>query len=96
MGLLQQTAGRADTQSRAAGRDGAAPGRPEERSATREDVAVVLRLTASMLRDIEAINAGADRAVLANPLLTATTCRRWRAPSPAIARAPRSAPSIAP
>ena len=37
---------------------------------TREDVAIVLRLMASMLRDLEAINAGADRAVLANPLLT--------------------------
>ena len=30
----------------------------------------MLRLMASMLRDLEAINAGADRAVLANPLLT--------------------------
>jgi hypothetical protein len=36
---------------------------------TREDVAVALRLMASMLRDVEAINAGADRAVLANPVM---------------------------
>ena len=38
---------------------------------TRQDVAVMLRLMASMLRDVEAINAGADRAVLANPALAA-------------------------
>ena len=31
----------------------------------------MLRLMASMLRDVEAINAGADRAVLANPALAA-------------------------
>jgi hypothetical protein len=33
-------------------------------------MAIVLRLMASMLRDLEAINAGADRAVLANQLLS--------------------------
>ena len=63
---------------------------------TREDVAIVLRLMASMLRDLEAINAGADRAVLANPLADRATSKGWRAPLPAIAPAPRLAPSIAP
>lgn len=69
MGLLQHSAGRADTQSRiqAAGSLHTGSSRKER---TREDVAIVLRLMASMLRDVEALNAGADRAVLANPLLT--------------------------
>ena len=70
MRLLQQTPGRADTQSRLQAASGAAYRRARRRSARREDLAVVLRLMASMLRDLEAINAGADRAVLANPLLT--------------------------
>ncbi len=39
---------------------------------TRQDLAVLLRLMASMLRDLEAINAGADRSVLANPALVDT------------------------
>ena len=42
----------------------------EEGTHARGLCAIVLRLMASMLRDLEAINAGADRAVLANPLLT--------------------------
>ena len=45
-------------------------GGSSKKERSREDVALVLRLMASMLRDLEAINAGADRAVLANPLLT--------------------------
>ena len=46
----------------------------------------MLRLMASMLRDLEAINAGADRAVLANPLLAGDSRRCARA-YPAIAPA---------
>lgn len=67
MRLLQQTAGRADTQTRLQAAAALYSGGKKERS--REDLAVVLRLMASMLRDLEAINAGADRAVLANPVL---------------------------
>jgi DNA polymerase-3 subunit delta' len=67
MRLLQQTAGRADTQTRLQAASVLYSGGKKER--TREDLAVVLRLVASMLRDVEAINAGADRAVLANPVL---------------------------
>ena len=69
MGLLQQTAGRADSQSRVQAASALHTG-GSKKERTREDVAIVLRLMASMLRDLEAINAGADRAVLANPLLT--------------------------
>ena len=69
MGLLRNSAGRADAQSRV---QAAAPLHTgaSKKERTREDVAIILRLMASMLRDLEAINAGADRAVLANPLLT--------------------------
>jgi len=69
MGLLQHAAGRADTQSRVQAAFALHTG-SSKKERTREDVAIVLRLMASMLRDLEAINAGADRAVLANPLLT--------------------------
>lgn len=65
--LLRHTAARADTQSRVQAAATLYGGAKKERS--REDLAVVLRLMASMLRDLEAINAGADRAVLANPVL---------------------------
>lgn len=65
--LLRHTAGRADTQSRVQAASALYSGGKKERS--REDLAVVLRLMASMLRDLEAINAGADRSVLANPVL---------------------------
>jgi DNA polymerase-3 subunit delta' len=67
MRLLQHTAGRADTQTRLQAAAVLYSGGKKERS--REDLAAVLRLAASMLRDVEAINAGADRAVLANPVL---------------------------
>jgi DNA polymerase-3 subunit delta' len=70
IGLLQHTAGRADAQSRVQAA-GALHTGGSKKERTREDVAIVLRMMASMLRDVEAINAGADRAVLANPLLTA-------------------------
>ncbi len=95
MGLLRNSAGRADTQSRVQAASAAAH-RPSKKERTREDVAIVLRLMASMLRDLEAINAGADRAVLANPLLTGDLegagARLLRRSRPR----PRSAPSIAP
>ncbi len=65
--VLQHTAGRADTQSRV--QAAAALHTPAKKERSREDLAVVLRLMASMLRDVEAINAGADRSVLANPVL---------------------------
>jgi DNA polymerase-3 subunit delta' len=67
--LLQQTAGRADTQTRLQAAAALYAG-TSKKERSREDLAAVLRLTASMLRDLEAINAGADRAVLANPVLT--------------------------
>ena len=54
-----------------------------------------LRLTASMLRDIEAINAGVDARLLANPIV-ADDLSTLAAPSPATAPAPPSRPSIAP
>ena len=66
--LLQQTSGRADTQARLQAATNLVGQKTKERD--REELTVVLRLTASMLRDIEAINAGADRRVIANPLLT--------------------------
>jgi len=69
MGLLQQTASRTDTQSRVQAAGALHTGN-SKKERTREDVAIVLRLMASMLRDLEAINAGADRSILANPLLT--------------------------
>lgn len=68
MGLLQQSAGRADTQSRVQAASALHTG-GSKKERKREDVAIVLRLIASMLRDLEAINAGADRSVLANPML---------------------------
>jgi DNA polymerase-3 subunit delta' len=69
MRLLQQTSGRADTQTRLQAATALVAG-PSKKERSREDLAVLLRLTASMLRDIEALNSGADERVLANPLLT--------------------------
>lgn len=69
MGLLRNSAGRSDAQSRVQAASPLHTG-SSKKERTRADVAIVLRLMASMLRDLEAINAGADRAVLANPLLT--------------------------
>ncbi len=70
IGLLQHSAGRSDSQSRVQGASALhSGGGSSKKERSREDVALVLRLMASMLRDLEAINAGADRAVLANPLL---------------------------
>lgn len=69
LALLRHTAGRADTPSRIQAAS-TLYGGPSKKERSREDLAAVLRLMASMLRDLEAINAGADRAVLANPVLT--------------------------
>lgn len=67
LSLLRQTAGRVDTQRRVQAAAALYSGGKKERS--REDLAVVLRVMASMLRDVEAINAAADRTVLANPAI---------------------------
>ena len=40
---------------------------PSKKERPREDVALVLRMMASMLRDIELLNTGGDMRVLANP-----------------------------
>lgn len=64
--LLRHTAGRADTQSRVQAASVLWSG-SSKKERSREDLAVVLRLVASMLRDLEAINAGAEASVLANP-----------------------------
>jgi DNA polymerase-3 subunit delta' len=68
MMLLRHTAGRADMQSRVQAASALWSG-PSKKERSREDLAVVLRLVASMLRDLEAINAGADVSVLANPVV---------------------------
>lgn len=49
----------------------------KERS--REDIGLILRALASMLRDIEVLNAGADSGVLANPALASDLSRMQRA-----------------
>ena len=69
MGLLQHSASRSDAQSRVQAASALHSG-GSKKERTREDVAIVLRMMASMLRDLEAINAGADRSVLANPSMT--------------------------
>jgi DNA polymerase-3 subunit delta' len=66
--LLRHTAERADTQSRVQAASALWSG-PSKKERSREDLAVVLRLVASMLRDLEVINAGADASVLANPVV---------------------------
>ena len=66
--LLQRTSGRSDVQARLQAATDLVGQKSQERD--RGQLAVVLRLAASMLRDIEAINAGADARVLANPQLT--------------------------
>jgi DNA polymerase III subunit delta' len=42
---------------------------PSRKERTREDVGLLLRMLASMLRDLELLNSGADRSVLANPVI---------------------------
>ena len=66
--LLHETAHRSDAQGRlqvAA----AVVGGGAKKERPRADLAVILRLAASMLRDIEAINCGAGAHVLANPIV---------------------------
>jgi DNA polymerase-3 subunit delta' len=65
VGMLATAARRSDTPSRLNAAATLHTSSKKER--TRHDLAVVLRLMASMLRDLEAINAGADRSVIANP-----------------------------
>jgi DNA polymerase III subunit delta' len=66
--LLMQTARRGDTQTRLQAASALVGAPKKERS--REEMAVILRFASSMLRDIEALNAGADASVLANPIVT--------------------------
>ena len=66
VGMLANAARRTDTQSRLSAAATLHTG-TSKKERTRQDLAVVLRLMASMLRDLEAINSGADRSVLANP-----------------------------
>ena len=67
--FLTQTARRYEAQTRLQAASALfGPSKKEERS--REEVAVILRFASSMLRDIEALNAGADQTVLANPMIT--------------------------
>jgi DNA polymerase-3 subunit delta' len=65
--LLQQAAGRGDAQGRL--QVAATVVGPPKKERAREDMAIVFRLTASMLRDIEAINSGADQRLIANPIV---------------------------
>ncbi len=65
--LLQQASGRGDAQRRLQVA-GAVVGPPKKERA-REDMAIVFRLTASMLRDIEAINSGVDARLIANQIV---------------------------
>jgi DNA polymerase-3 subunit delta' len=67
MQLLKQTARGSDAQTRLQAASTLVGPPKKERS--REEMATVLRLASSMLRDIEALNAGADRSVLANPVV---------------------------
>jgi DNA polymerase-3 subunit delta' len=63
--LLQETAGRPDAQTRLRAASALVSG-TTKKERSREELAGVLRLAAAMLRDIEAINSGADRRLLAN------------------------------
>ncbi len=76
--LLQQTAGAGAmaTRLQAAASLVTTPSRKER---TREDIALILRAIASLLRDIEVLNGGVDRRVLANPALADDLSRLTRA-----------------
>jgi len=52
---------------------------PSRKERTREDIALILRALASLLRDIEVLNGGADRRVLANPAIADDLSRLTRA-----------------
>jgi len=64
--LLRRAAGGADVRARLDTAAALVAG-PSKKDRSREEVSAVLRVAASMLRDIEAINTGAERRVLANP-----------------------------
>ncbi len=66
--LLRETASRSDPAGRLAASATVVAG-PSKKERSRDDLAMILRLTSSMLRDIEAINSGADLRVLANPVV---------------------------
>ena len=68
--LLQQAAARGDAQGRLQAAS-VVVGGPSKKERPREDLAVIFRLAASMLRDMEAINSGADAGLLANPIVAA-------------------------
>jgi DNA polymerase-3 subunit delta' len=67
--LVQQSAGRGDAQARL--QIAASVVGPPKKERPREDLAVIFRLTGSMLRDIEAINSGVAPGLLANPIVAA-------------------------
>jgi len=66
--LLQETARQSDVQARLQVAAAVVGGGPKKER-PRTDLAVILRLTSSMLRDMEALNSGADLRVLANPIV---------------------------
>ena len=66
--LLRQAASSHAAQSRIQAA-GVLSGGPSKKERTREDVMLVLRIMASMLRDIELINTGGDAVALANPVV---------------------------
>lgn len=52
---------------------------PSKKERSREEIAIILRLLASMLRDLEVLNAGGDHAILANPAMADELGRVQRA-----------------
>jgi DNA polymerase III subunit delta' len=66
--LLRQAAAQPGAQSRIQAA-GVLWGGPSKKERPREDVALVLRMMASMLRDIELLNTGGDTRALANPVI---------------------------
>jgi DNA polymerase-3 subunit delta' len=69
LGLIQRAARTTDVRSRLDAAGSIATVKPKV-DRPREEVAMILRMTASLLRDLEALNAGADGAVLANRAAT--------------------------
>jgi DNA polymerase-3 subunit delta' len=75
--LLMQTARRGDAQTKL--QAATALIGPPKKERSREELSVILRFASSMLRDIEALNAGADHSVLANPVVTGDLTKLARA-----------------
>jgi DNA polymerase-3 subunit delta' len=69
LGLIQRAARTTDVRSRLDAAGSIVTVRPKV-DRPRGEVAMILRMTASLLRDLEALNAGADMAVLANRAVT--------------------------